>query len=478
VDIIGFRKIILEQCRLDPNRVVVVGVSGGPDSLCLLDLLFRLEIPIVIAHFDHALRPDSAGDVEFVRQIAKSLDLPFVTARQNVALLAQAEHLSIEEAARNARYQFLFNQAVELNAQAVAVAHTADDQVETVLMHLLRGSGIHGLKGMTFRTEQTQWIAGIPLVRPLLKTWRAEIEAYCHNRDLAPLMDPSNQETVFFRNRLRHQLIPTLQEYNPRIKEVVWRMAQTLAGDLEILEELFEPIWKNCLVRQGNGYVCLSLPVLQLLLPGQQRTVLRRAIQIMQPGLRDFEFKTIERGRNFVNNPSATSQLDLAAGLRLFVENDLLFLAKWGTTILDQEWPQIPPGKTWILPLEGQLALADDWLLTVRIGESVPSETNWNSPGPTRVWLDLETVSMPLIVRTRQPGDRFQALGLNGHSLKLSNFFINEHLNQRARDGWPLICSGEQIVWIPGFRPAHFCRITEATQKTILIELSGSRAGA
>jgi tRNA(Ile)-lysidine synthase len=331
---------------------------------------------------------------------------------------------------------------------------------------------------MTFRTDQAGWLSVIPLVRPLLKTWRAEIEEYCRQRSLQPLIDPSNRETVYFRNRLRHELIPTLQEYNPKIKQVLWRTAETLAGDLQILDELFMPVWKQCLVRQGKKFVCLSLPVLQLLLPGQQRTVLRQAIRILQPALRDFDFNTIERGRAFVNSPTATGQMDLAAGLRLFVEKNLLFVAEWGAAVLEKEWPQLEPGRVVELAVPGQAALSGDWLLMVKDCESLPDKAAWNAPLPGKVWLDLDSLSLPLVVRTRRPGDRFQPLGLNGHRMKLSNFFVNEHLNQRARDGWPLLCSGDQIAWIPGFRPAHFCRISETTRKAILIELSGSGAGA
>ena len=201
-----FLKTVQEQCHLQPDQPVLVGVSGGPDSLCLLDLFSRLEFPLIVAHFDHALRPESARDAEYVRSLAAAYGKAFTTTRQDVALYAQTAHLSLEEAARQARYRFLFEQAQVYSAQAVAVAHTADDQVETVLMHLLRGSGLDGLKGMPFRTEFPGWQPQLPLVRPLLTTWRAEVEEYCRLRQLEPLYDPTNRETLYYRNRLRLDL--------------------------------------------------------------------------------------------------------------------------------------------------------------------------------------------------------------------------------------------------------------------------------
>ena len=148
--------------------------------------------------------------------MAEERGLSFVLGCTDVSALAEEQKLSIEEAARVARYRFLFEQARQLKAQAVAVAHNADDQVETVLMHLLRGAGLGGLKGMPYRAILPVWDEAIPLVRPLLGVWRSEIEVYCRQHSLEPIEDASNQDTTFFRNRLRHQLLPTLQEYNPQ----------------------------------------------------------------------------------------------------------------------------------------------------------------------------------------------------------------------------------------------------------------------
>ena len=167
--------IIKDECKLIPDRPVLLGVSGGPDSLTLLVILARSGYPIIAAHFDHKLRKESGAEAEYVRGLSENLGVPFLSGSTDVALLAKAKKWSLEEAARFARYTFLFQEARRVNAQAVAVAHTADDQIETVLMHILRGTGLTGLKGMAYRSSPNEWDDQIPLIRPLLEIGRAHV---------------------------------------------------------------------------------------------------------------------------------------------------------------------------------------------------------------------------------------------------------------------------------------------------------------
>ncbi len=451
-----------------PEVPVVAGVSGGPDSLCLLNVLQRLEYRVIVAHFDHRLRSESGQDATRVREMAAAAGMPFVTASADVRSLAETEKLSIEEAARKARYRFLFEQARLAAAQAVAVAHTADDQVETVLMHLLRGAGLSGLKGMLYRAVVREWDPALPLVRPLLGVWREEILAYCQELGLQPLFDASNQDLTFFRNRLRHELIPLLEQYNPQVRQVLWRTARTLAADHAALEELMRKTWQACLVEEGPGYVCLSLPALRSLGLAQKRSVIRQAIASLRPALRDIDFLAVQHAVDFIERPSATSQRDLVSGLRLSIEGQRLFLAEWSAAVVDGDWPQLAPGTEMPLPAPGRVELLNGFVLQVEAPETI-SQDNFSpaAEDPFQVWLDADQLSFPLAARTRQAGDRFLPLGMGGHSLKLSDFWINRQLSRRARPGWPLVCSGSQIAWIPGFLPAHTFRVTEKTCRAV-----------
>ena len=470
------RNVVQEECQLSRQLPVVVGVSGGPDSLSLLNVFLRLEYPVIVAHFDHCLRPDSSLDAEKVQKTAEKANLPFVLGRADVKTYAENEHLSIEEAARKARYHFLFDQARRANAQAVAVAHSADDQVETVLMHLLRGAGLSGLKGMTYRAIVPEWDQEIPLVRPLLGVWREEIMAYCQELGTQPALDPSNQDIHFFRNRLRHELIPLLEGYNPQVKQVIWRMALTLAADHEVLEEYFHKIWQECLVEQGPGFVCLSLRKVNSLGVAQKRSVIRQAIAVLRPVLRDIDFMSIQRALEFISSPSSTAQRDLVSNLRLSIEGERLYLVEWGTNVVDIDWPLLKPGESFSLASPGSVQLLNGFILSAEAIQTLPvAGFTPRSEDAYQVWLDADSLSFPLTVRTRQAGDRFHPLGMDGHSIKLSDFWINQHLVQRARSGWPLVCSSGQIAWIPGFLPSDNFRVTENTRRIVRIVISNCR---
>src|SRR5271157_2440176 len=331
-------QIIQDNCGLKHNQIVLVGVSGGPDSLCLLDVLVRLGYQVVVAHFNHGIREQASGDALFVKRQANKLGLRFVLGQMDVPDYAQKHKISIEEAARQARYHFLFEQAVHLEAQAVAVAHTADDQVETVLMHLLRGAGLAGLRGMSYRCFLDEWSSSVPLVRPLLNFWRADILAYCASQGLHPLTDSTNFNVQYYRNRIRHELIPYLENYNPQVKEVIWRMAQTLAGDQALLEELIQANWKLIWLQSGDGFVVLAIEPLRQVSKALQRQLLRRAIATLRPYLRDIDFGAIERAIAFINHPARSKQVNLISGLQLWIDRDRLYLLDKDTRILNPDW--------------------------------------------------------------------------------------------------------------------------------------------
>ncbi len=463
-----------DQCKLDINstKAVIVAVSGGPDSLCLLDILDSLGYPIIISHFNHGLRSTSDSDAQAVRREAEERSLPFVLGQDEVAGFADRESLSIEEAARIMRYRFLFSQAEYYDAQAVAVGHTADDQVETVLMHLLRGSGLSGLTGMPFRALPNAWSESIPIVRPLLPLWRGEILAYCRERGLEPVIDRSNLDTTIYRNRLRHELIPYLQSYNPGVKQVLYRTSQVLSGDMEVLLDVVGKAWDAAVLEAGQGYVALDTGFLLKQPIGIQRQLLRQAIDELRPDLRDIDYDSIQRGLDFLEQPSQTCQIDLVAGLRLVLEHDKLWVANWEAD-LPSSWPQITSDTQFRLRIPTVMNLENDWCLQaekVAENKAVLNEALVNTD-PYQVWIAAGKLNEPLIVRTRQPGDRFKPLGMDGHSIKLSEFMINVKLPKRAREKWPLVCMGKEIVWIPGYRLGHPFRITPGTEELIHLQL-------
>jgi tRNA(Ile)-lysidine synthase len=474
------QQVLQHQCRLTPNRLVLVGVSGGADSLCLLHLLWKLGYPVAVAHLDHNLRPDSAADARSVQELAGAMQLPFYLGREDVAAYADRHMLSVEEAARLIRYRFLFDQAARCQAQAVAVGHTADDQVETILMHLLRGSGLSGLAGMAAYSLPNAWSREIPLVRPLLVAWRNEIEQYVGTAGLQPVEDATNREPRFYRNRLRHELIPTLEQYNPNLRRLIWQMAEILTEDEKNLLHWTEEAWQACLVRHGDNWLALDAFRIAGASLSLQRRLVRQAVQRLRPGLRDVDYAAVERAIAVIQGSSG-EQCDLVGGLRLLREGNLIWVAAWEAEIplaqwAGQDWPQLPAGQEIPLPVPGEFELPGGWRLISRISAATSEAlaSALANHDPYQVDLDAETLQSsanPLQLRSRRPGDRFQPLGLGGHSMKISDFFINSKLPRRARLQWPLLVCGETIAWVPGLRPSHEFRIRQGTYLLLHFQL-------
>lgn len=462
-------EVIQFNCQLAHNLPVVVGVSGGPDSLCLLNVLARLKFPVIAAHFDHRLRPESEKDAAVVQAAAAALNVPVVIDHQDVRGYAGQRRLSLEEAARILRYQFLFDQAKRYSAQAVAVGHTASDQVETVLMHILRGTGLSGLKGMSFRTFFPSWDEHIPLVRPLLLLSREETLAYCEEHGLSPVFDLSNQDSVFFRNRIRNELIPFLETFNPQFQQAVLRMARILTDDDAVLQDVLAQAWQRCRPRQERESVSLSAEALLSLAPALQRGVLRKAAALVQPELRNLDYSAVERGLQWAAGPGS-GQVDLVQGLRLVKEGAWLSVRNRAPAP-DEAWPYLlQPEMELLAP--GEVDLAPGWRMASAWQDAASAPTSWDAQDSHwEAWLDADALSGPLRVRRPQPGDRFQPLGMGGHSLKLSDFWINHKVPRRARLNWPLLVSGDQIIWLPGFQPAHSARLQEKTRRALVVRL-------
>ena len=471
----NIESVLNDHCGLVKDRPIIAGISGGPDSMCLLGLLRETGYRVIVAHFNHKLRSDADADANAVEQAAGRMNFASVIESGDVREFAKTEKLSIEEAARNMRYRFLMEQAHRFKAQAVAVGHTADDQVETALMHFIRGAGLAGLKGMNYRTIIPLFDKDIPIVRPLLDMWREETVVYCAVHGLRPRHDLSNDSLDFSRNRIRNLLIPALESYNPRFKDAVWRTTNSLAGDHEILMNVVDDAWGKCVVQETADFVSFDSTVLTRHPLGLQRHLIRHAIDTIRPQGMDVSFATLERATRFVNDPEQRQRMDLAGGLHLLREGLLIYLLEDESDLFIERWPQMPDGNNTVsLKVPGSIALSGGWKLNCERWNmaSLAMEQAKSSDDPFQVWLNGSEIADDLELRVRQNGDRFEPLGMDGHEMKISDFFINEKLPQRARDRWPLLCMGDKVIWVPGHRPAHSFRLTESTKKALYFSLT------
>ena len=296
---------------------VLVGVSGGPDSVALLHLLVGLKddlrIRLAVAHVDHQLRSDSQDDAEFVAGLARGFGLPAAIVRRDVRHESDARGLSLEDRARRVRYAAFQEIATEQAATRLALAHTADDQAETVLMRLLRGSGLTGLAGI----PMTRALGDVTIIRPLLGVWREEVLGYLRQHRLSCRQDPTNRDPRFLRNRIRHELLPLLErEYNPQLKRLLNQLAEQCRTDAGFLSEAAQRYWKR-LVKPQNGHLAIRQERFLKQPKALQRQLIRTAVQQVQGDLTGFEFRHwVEIERLFTERPTGTI-LDLPGHVRL-----------------------------------------------------------------------------------------------------------------------------------------------------------------
>jgi len=467
------------------RRLCLVGVSGGADSLCLLHGLHTLGVPLLAAHFNHLLRPQAGEDARFVAEMAAGLGIPFVLGQGDVRTEALRTGQSIEAAARAMRYAFLFAQARQHAAWAVAVAHTSDDQVETILLHLLRGSGSGGLQGMPLSWLPNPWSAEIPLLRPMLGVSKAETLVYCAEQALQPVLDETNLDITYTRNRLRRQLLPELETYNPAVRQAVLRLAEVVRGEQEVLQALAAKVWADCLSAQGERFLALKAVRAGEELPGLRRLLARRAFGLLRPGLLNLDFDHLDRFAGWLADPAWHGPADLPGGLRAWREGGDIWLAAWEADppggLGGLTWPQLAGPAfdldlAW-LPDAGQtcsLDLSRTWRLEWRLltDPVLARQQALANSDPFQAWLDLDRLALPLSLRRRWPGARFQPLGLDGHSKKISDLMVDARLPEQARLAWPLLCSGQQVLWAPGLSAGHPARLSEDTRQVLWLGLS------
>ncbi|HUV94142.1 MAG TPA: tRNA lysidine(34) synthetase TilS [Anaerolineae bacterium] len=459
-----------------PRDTVVLGVSGGPDSLCMLDVLRRLaptyHASLHVAHLHHGIRgQDADEDSAFVAELCRGWGVPCKVERIDVPALAQRRGLAIEEAARQARYAFLRSCAHAVDAESVAVAHNADDQVETVLMHFLRGAGLAGLRGMrplawmdelrlraNFLESPPGPQARIRLIRPLLEVSRQEIEKYCREQGLQPRFDRSNLDQTYFRNRLRHELIPFLETYNPNVRQVLRRTAEVVAADYELLRVHLARTWPDVVRSESDVAITFDLNALRSLPLGLQRSIMREGIHRLRRSLRNISFVHVDDAVRIVREGKVGAIATLPRRLALTLDYEQAILAEEG---FEPPAPTVPRITAEGLPVSvpGTTTLPDtDWRVTTRLVEHKSLPRNWpQNTDPYLAYVDASRIraGSRLTLRPRREGDWFEPLGLRGRRQRLGDYCINAKIPSRERATLPLlVCGehGEDIVWVVGYR--------------------------
>jgi tRNA(Ile)-lysidine synthase len=458
-------RFIQEQRLIPPGQKVLVAVSGGPDSVSLLHILFNLrkelDIELHIAHLDHRLRgKESDADSAYVAELARKLGIPAAIASRDVKAYQKEHRLSLEEAAREVRYAFLAEAAVKAGAVRVAAGHTASDNIETILMHLVRGSGTRGLRGLLPVNIRRAGSHKLTLIRPLLEITREETVTYCRRHRLHPRTDSSNLSPELFRNRVRHELLPLLTQYNPRIAEALQRTARIAGDDLDFIDQEIAR-QRKAIMRFEADSVIMDRKKLLSLSPSIQRYLLREAIEAILGDLKDIEAGHIEQLLAALGKP-AGRVIGLPERLEFTIEHDRYILSLGKSSSCP------------FLPLEGEYALKVPGKTSIPGGEiiasviSAPDDICQESNGFI-AFFDFEKTGSVLKVRRRVVGDRFQPLGLKS-TKKLNVFMIDARIPRGWRDRIPLVASPEQIFWVTGWRIDGRVKVTGITRQVLRLE--------
>jgi tRNA(Ile)-lysidine synthase len=463
---------IREHHLISPRSSVVVAVSGGADSVCLIHVLDRLKetlgITLHVAHLDHQLRgAESRDDARYVADLARSLGIP-ATIEPGQVKEYQTEHkTSLEEAAREVRYNFLAQVARSVGAGEVAVGHTSSDHIETILLHLVRGSGTRGLQGLKPKTEWRLTLPPVTIVRPLLPLSREETSRYCEEHRLAPRVDSSNRSRSPLRNRVRLELLPLLQSYNPGVTEALLRTARIAGDDFSFLESTGLKIRDEVVQTEGST-VTLDKGRFLALPPTLQRHLLRMVIEDLLGNLKDIETRHIEIMMSALDKPAGKT-LNLPYGLVFSVEYQCYRIAREPAVpsplpAIEGEWPLNVPGET-RLPGWRVEIFAQQKEFFVHWKEGLSEHDEYTA------YLDRDRTGDRLTIRNRKTGDRFQPLGMS-RPKKLGEFMVDVKIPRARRAGVPIVCSPEQIVWVVGQRIDDRVKVTAETERVLCLKFT------
>ena len=462
------------------NDTVLLGVSGGPDSVALLSLIFNANrvnsacSDIFVAHLNHLIRgKESEEDAQFVSDLAKKFKLSVIAERKDIKEIAREHKMSLEEAAREERYKFLENAAKRVGANVIAVGHNADDNAETILHRIIRGTGIGGVGGMRPKRKLTSF-STIDLVRPLLFTWRKDIIAYLKERNLSYRVDSTNFERDKFRNRIRAELIPYLEKnYNSKIKKSLIKLGETATQNNDLLEsqakDLFEEVLLNIEGKTDEilNEIVLDIHKLKEVPQILQQIIIREAVVRLNIPLKKLGYNNYKNILNILNYRKTPVNNVVKGYLNVKIEDGKLHLSKKKYYAADH-----PTLKETVIKIPGETKLVETkYIVKMDIREIENGFLEGFKRSRTKYdeAVDFDKISVPLMIRARRPGDKFWPLGSPGIQ-KVKGFFINNKIPILERDTVPIVTMNGQPIWIVGFRIDNRIRVTEETRKLLIMK--------
>lgn len=471
---------IKDHGMIRKKDAVLVGVSGGPDSMALFHAMMilseELNIRIGAAHLNHCLRNgESDRDAAFVAAEAQRLGVPFYCQRTDILQAREKTGESIEEAARAARYRFFHRIRQDMGFDKIALGHHQDDNAELILLYLLRGSGPAGM-------------AGIPpvrdaIIRPLIRVYRSEIMAFLKTRHISYIIDSSNKDPQFLRNKIRHELIPLLQTgYNPNIIQGLNRLGNILRTEESWITTVIAPLYDGAIVRREADRTVLSVSKLRELHPAALGRVIRSAIRQVKGDLRRISWMHVASIVQFIqrtgSDAPADIRMDLPGRIRMIRKADHLIVVREAQSLrLATPRSASASPVNFEYQITREAADSDSPLALPEINAQLrltrlpcDQASNLSENGPGTAFFDWDRLNFPFIVRNVRPGDRFLPLGAGG-TQKLKKFFIDHKIPMSARRTIPVVVSNETIIWVCGHRISEPVKITPETTTLLKAEI-------
>ncbi|MEW9702470.1 tRNA lysidine(34) synthetase TilS [Paenibacillus sp. SI8] len=456
---------IIEEKFIEPGDGVVVAVSGGPDSVALLHVLFdisaRYSWRLVVAHVNHRFRgAESDGEAAFVAGIASRLGLPCEVGDIDVPAYIEESSMNGQAAAREKRYAFLHEVADNYGAQRIALAHHADDQAETVMMRILRGTGPSGLVGMPERRREKK----VELIRPFLRIYKSDLVQYCDEHEIAYCQDSSNELRKYFRNQVRLDVLPMLKMYNEQLSLSLNRLTEMMYAEDDYLEKETEQVFRRIVTRKHDSCRLERQDFTELHV-ALQRRLIKLILNCLCLGKDKLIFARVELIREMIMKRGLSNQV-------LEVDERLYIVREYEAIQFQTFAPSSRPYQYEVDLDAGELSLPETGAkLMYSLIDADASQMSAHSSTATDVYLDLDQLRLPLFVRSRKAGDRIEPHGLNG-SKKVKDMFIDAKMPISRRDVIPmLVDASDHVLWITGFRRSKHAWVGPETKRVLHMKL-------
>lgn len=454
---------VLEYGLIEEEDNIVLGLSGGPDSMALLYVLIeikkKISFNLFLAHVNHGVRGDEAlKDEEFVKMTAKRLKLPYFSTRVDMIGEAKKEGISAEEAGRKLRYGFFERILKKQGKGKIAVAHNKKDQAETLLMRIMRGTGIDGLKGMDFQTGN--------IIRPMLDIDRWEIEKYIEDKKIETVLDKTNLETIYTRNKVRLELIPYIEEnFNPNIVDTLFRLSENAALDSKFLDEFTDNRYKKIVTKRDKEFITFKYESFKNEDIPIKRRIIRKAILDLTHTLQGIEDVHVTSIIELFYKKETGKMINLPNSIIAKVAYDDLIIEK-----VKKESTRENKNNNLLQDLKLGNNILDDYAIELDLDIIEKRDVDLKRTSPNKKYFDYDKIVGKISVRNRKDGDRFSPFGMRG-TKKLKDYFIDEKIPRDLRDKIPLLVDENNIIWVIGYRASEIYKVDKDTTRVLKVHI-------